>query len=553
MCIRDSHSKNEDRVSRKAAEEAEEESKKELDKVQKEDEDDSPEKAYAVEAVSPELKKLGSFIQRNSERSHLEAVVTVEKLFYGMDREEEINPNEVSFTFKPIGDSPDSRPSSGSDEDEEEKKESILEPLDDLPRSEGFAGRKLPPITQPSLRIATGISRPLLVLEQMKPSEPGEAAKEISSASGDARFRRNTANELPQASPSILLRRRISSTASDIPKVGRLEIATSEGRPEFRSEGDRLSNLANRPGDDQGDGRQARSRTPPKSKDKIINSYEYFIATRPMAWESAAVRILRKAAKNIQRVKLVLLNVSHSETIYGIKATEIGRHICVDTALPFLYFYDRKVGNGGPAYKGSPPIRDKLNRTMLIYEMLLDCIDTISSYHCTVPERYKFLKERNFSKAMNGYNCAGFNMQILWTIIAIYTFLKESTKKGFRLTPSDFLRHKFPEDKAQYEKGLKIVIRAMATRPAEIMGLRGRKGLISVGADADLVAFNPYSFQDINAGSIFSKHPATYIFENQKLCGDVIDVFLRGEKIVSGSKITELPRGQVLQRNFVKR
>eukprot|EP01017_Pseudomicrothorax_dubius_P021887 TRINITY_DN23548_c0_g1_i1.p1 TRINITY_DN23548_c0_g1~~TRINITY_DN23548_c0_g1_i1.p1 ORF type:complete len:145 (+),score=14.75 TRINITY_DN23548_c0_g1_i1:433-867(+) len=142
-------------------------------------------------------------------------------------------------------------------------------------------------------------------------------------------------------------------------------------------------------------------------------------------------------------------------------------------------------------------------------------------------------------------------MQILWTILAIYTFLKESRKAGQRNCPNDLLIQGFDLGKSLYEKSIKKLVRMMSARPAEILGLRGIKGTIKEGADADLVIFDPFSFFDVSLSDILSKHPATYLFDRQKFCGQVVDVYLRGVKIIESKRVLQVQRGQILKRSFI--
>ena len=92
-------------------------------------------------------------------------------------------------------------------------------------------------------------------------------------------------------------------------------------------------------------------------------------------------------------------------------------------------------------------------------------------------------------------------------------------------------------------------IEACCTRPAEIMGLGGRKGRLAPGYDADVVVFDPepeYRWEPLadsdHAGSIWRGMPAK---------GRVTDVWLRGTRVVSGGRLLpEQPGGIFLPRQL---
>jgi dihydropyrimidinase len=92
-------------------------------------------------------------------------------------------------------------------------------------------------------------------------------------------------------------------------------------------------------------------------------------------------------------------------------------------------------------------------------------------------------------------------------------------------------------------------IEAACHRPAEIMGLQGRKGRLEPGYDADIVLFDPrasYRWAPLGpsdrAGSLWAGLPVT---------GRVKDVWLRGRRVVAGGiLVPDQPGGEFLPRTL---
>jgi allantoinase len=82
----------------------------------------------------------------------------------------------------------------------------------------------------------------------------------------------------------------------------------------------------------------------------------------------------------------------------------------------------------------------------------------------------------------------------------------------------------------------------MAAVPAELAGLPG-KGLIAVGRDADLVAFDPDAAFTVRGAGLQHRSPVTP-YEGRVLAGTVRQVWLRGRAISPASR----PAGRLLRR-----
>lgn len=79
------------------------------------------------------------------------------------------------------------------------------------------------------------------------------------------------------------------------------------------------------------------------------------------------------------------------------------------------------------------------------------------------------------------------------------------------------------------------VARWMASAPADRVGL-GRKGRIAVGADADLVVFDPDAEFIVDASRLHQRNPVS-AYDGRRLAGVVRQTWLRGERVEAASAV----------------
>ena len=90
------------------------------------------------------------------------------------------------------------------------------------------------------------------------------------------------------------------------------------------------------------------------------------------------------------------------------------------------------------------------------------------------------------------------------------------------------------------------VVRWMSAAPAALVGLDA-KGAIAAGNDADLVAFAPDATFRVDPARLQHRNPVTP-YAGRELTGVVRDVWLRGQRVVSGGEPTGAPTGRLLQK-----
>ena len=238
--------------------------------------------------------------------------------------------------------------------------------------------------------------------------------------------------------------------------------------------------------------------------------YVDFTASRPDVAEVRAIELLIDTlAETGARGHVV--HLSSAAALPTIRtARERGVALTVETCPHYLTFTAETIREGSAAHKCCPPIRGEANRDALWQALADGLIDCVVSDHspCTVD-----LKQRPLTDAWGGVSSVQLALSAVWT---------EARRRGHSLAE---------------------VTGWMSTAPADLVGLSA-KGRIAVGADADLVAYDPDAIRRIEAGRLQHKNKLT-AYEGLELTGSADRVWLRGVAVdVNGP-----PRGALLARN----
>jgi allantoinase len=239
-----------------------------------------------------------------------------------------------------------------------------------------------------------------------------------------------------------------------------------------------------------------------------------FVASRPPAAERRAIeKVVAAAAATGARAHIVHLSAAECVAmIAGAKAA--GIRVSAETCPHYLYFAAEQVPEGATEFKCCPPIRDAVNREALWRGLEAGVIDCVVSDHSPCPAALK--GSGDFGAAWGGIASVQLSLSAVWTA---------ARRRGRTL-----------EDVAGW----------MAAGPAALAGLTG-KGRLSVGCDADLVAFDPDESYVVDPARLQHRHPVTP-YAGRTLTGRVQQTWLRGRELLDDAGGFGPPHGRLLDR-----
>jgi allantoinase len=148
--------------------------------------------------------------------------------------------------------------------------------------------------------------------------------------------------------------------------------------------------------------------------------------------------------------------------------------------------------------------------------VLTGVIDFIASDHSPCTPDLKVPELGDFQKAWGGISSLELGLSIIWTAGARYN-----------ITLSDL---------AQW----------LSTKPAQFAGVSG-KGSISIGNDADIIAFDPEHVRQIDAAKLHHRNPVSP-YNGKHLRGYVTHTWLRGTLIYQQGEFKSAPQGKFLNK-----
>ena len=244
--------------------------------------------------------------------------------------------------------------------------------------------------------------------------------------------------------------------------------------------------------------------------------YQTFLASRPRAAEDEAVALMIKLGREFG-TRVHIVHHSSADALPMLReAKAAGLQITAETCPHYLTFAAEEIPDGATEFKCCPPIRERENREQLWNALGSGTIDFIVSDHSPCPPEMKLPESGDFLCAWGGISSLQLRLPVVWT---------EASHRGYSL-----------EDLARW----------LCSAPAKLVGLEGRKGLIAIGYDADLVIWNPAKQFSVEGDALHHRHKLTP-YQGRFLNGVVEKTFLRGRKIYDGGEFVEKPQGVFLR------
>jgi len=222
--------------------------------------------------------------------------------------------------------------------------------------------------------------------------------------------------------------------------------------------------------------------------------------------------------------KLYIVHMTCREALEAVTEAKLrGQEVYGETCPQYLLLDDevyKKPNFEGANYVMSPPIRPKGHQEALFGGIRAGIIDTIGTDHC--PFNMKGQKEmgkNDFTKIPNGAAGVEHRLALLYS---------------YGVCAGKFDLHRFVD--------------LVATRPARIFGLYPRKGSLVVGADADIVLYDPAGESKISAATHHHRCDRS-IYEGFALRGRIA-------KVILGGRVAFSERGLKVDRGagrFIKR
>ena len=227
--------------------------------------------------------------------------------------------------------------------------------------------------------------------------------------------------------------------------------------------------------------------------------------SRPPAVEAeAANRAI--AIANVLNTPVYIVHVSCAESLEAItRARANGQRVYGEALAGHLIIDDSVYQSDDLEYAAahvmSPPFRSKHHQAALWHGLQGGNLHTTATDHCTFCAEQKAAGADDFTKIPNGCGGVEDRMAVVW----------DAGVNTGKLTPSEF-------------------VKVTSANAAQIFNMYPRKGVLTAGADADVVVWDPEGTRTISAKTQFAKGGFN-VFEGRTVKG-IPSYTLSGGKVV---------------------
>ncbi len=225
---------------------------------------------------------------------------------------------------------------------------------------------------------------------------------------------------------------------------------------------------------------------------------------------------------------IYIVHLSAAEALEKVKkARDKGQPVLAETCPQYLFFntgHYELPGFEGAKYVMSPPLRDRGNENSLWQGLTSGDLQVVATDHC--PFNFvgqKDMGKDDFSKIPNGMPGVETRVPLIY---------------HFGVNEGRFSVNRFVE--------------LVSTNPARIFGLAPQKGTISLGADADLVIFDPEKAVRLSVENLHMNVDHSP-YDHITVRGYPVLTMQRGKIIVEdGQFVGEVGAGQFLTRRRIE-
>ena len=251
---------------------------------------------------------------------------------------------------------------------------------------------------------------------------------------------------------------------------------------------------------------------------------KFHALTRPPELEGEATgRAIALAV--VAGAPLYVVHLTCDLALQQVKAAQARRaRVWAETCTQYFFFTAddlARPGFEGAKYVCSPPFRTPRDHEALWGGVRDGSLSVVSTDHCPFNyEAQKTLGRDSFANIPNGV--PGIEDRLM--------VLHQAGVRGGRISLNRF-------------------VELTATNPAKLFGLYPRKGSLVVGADADIVLFDPDRERTLSAKTHHMRIDYS-LFEGTTVRGVPSGVWVRGRQVVDGDRFAGTPgTGQYVRRN----